>query len=77
MDKFHNSYGRLTAYALACGYVESKDLGAVHLSLWSEHGVFHVRAHNRGEGRRVFWESFRTLTDARRHYDRQSRALVS
>src|SRR5262245_30259096 len=73
---FHNQHGRLTAYALACGYVESKDIGQVNVALWQEHVVFHVRAHDRGTGRRVFWESFRTMTEARRLYDRASKIVA-
>ena len=67
--KFYTSAGRLTAYALSCGYVEQKDYGPVRIRLWMEHGVYHVRAYDHEAGKRRFWETFRTLGEARRHYD--------
>lgn len=60
--------GRLTSYGLACGYVETKADGPLVVTLWREHGAYHVRARNERSGRRAFWESFRLLADARKHY---------
>lgn len=74
--RLQTSRGRLTAYALACGHVESKEYGQTHITLWSEHGQFHVRAHDRGAGRR-FWLSFHTLAEARRHFDYAEALLVA
>lgn len=65
----HDSRSRLTAYGLSCGYIERKKLGFVSITLWREHDVYHVRAHNHDTGQRVFWDSFDTLFAARRHYD--------
>lgn len=48
----------LSAYALACGYVETLD----GLSLYREHHVYHVRGFRRNV--RV-WQVFRTLKEAR------------
>lgn len=67
--------GRISAYGLACGYVESVYHGRVNVCLWAEGGCYHVRAHDHGERRRVFWESFRLLSDARKHFD-HGRALI-
>lgn len=64
---FHNARGKLTAYALACGYIEKKERGTVQVTLWREHGVYHVRAHDFERGR-IFWDSFITLTDARKRF---------
>jgi len=67
--------GRISAYGFACGYVESVYHGRVNVCLWSEHGTYHVRAHDHENKRRVFWDSFRLLSDARKHFD-HSRALI-
>ena len=61
--------GRVSAYGLACGYVERVTLGATQLSLWCEHGVYHVRAHEFGGHGRLFWDSFRLLGAARKRFD--------
>ena len=42
----------------------------VTVTLWHEHGAFHVRAHNHADGERISWEVFPTLGKARRCYDR-------
>src|ERR1700759_403472 len=61
---------RLTAYEFACGYVQHAERGMQHdpenlaptagvsLTLWKEHGTFHVRAHDFGKHERLFWDSF-------------------
>lgn len=64
---FHNANG-LTAFALACGYVQM-----VHgpdremVDLFMEHGCYHVRAYN-ADGERLEWVSEGRLSDARRHW---------
>lgn len=75
MQKFYTAKNRLTDYALACGYVERKADGSCIVSLWKEHGVYHVRSYNHETGKRQYWESFNSLISARHHYD-HSRALV-
>ena len=68
---FYTSKGRLTDYGLSCGYVETKwtDSAAhVQVTLWKEHGVYHVRAHSHGIGARLWWDTFRTLTEARKRW---------
>lgn len=52
--------GQLTAYAFACGYVET--YGAFTLSM--EHHVYHVKGFGADGIRR--WESAETLTKARK-----------
>jgi hypothetical protein len=61
---------RLTPYGFACGYVESREFdgGLYSIRLWREHGCYHVRMHHKHNGR-VFWDSYRTLTDARKRYE--------
>jgi hypothetical protein len=54
---FYNQNGTLTAYALACGYVETN--GTIRLY---KDGCYHVR-----DGSTI-WETFGLLTDARKFY---------
>lgn len=69
---FHTKSGRLTPYALACGYIEQKDIDGVQVTLWNEGGpCYHVRAHNFKTHERIFWESFTRLSDARRLFDKK------
>jgi hypothetical protein len=56
--KFYNKNGTLTAYAFACGYVETKG----NYRLYRD-GCFHVQ----GEG---IWLTFGSLTLARRELNR-------
>lgn len=72
-DKFRTKAGRLTPYALACGYIERKENEALRLDLWHEGACFHVRAHDNTA--RLFWECFDTLTQARKFYDFSRKAL--
>jgi len=60
--------GRVTAYGLACGYVETKSGHGRDVTLWREHGTYHVRATDTETRARVFWDSFATLADARKRY---------
>ncbi len=75
MPELRTARGRISAYGLACGYAESAYHGRVNVTLWAEHGVYHVRAHDHGNKRRVFWKSFHRLSDARKHFD-HARVLI-
>lgn len=70
--------GRLTRYALSCGDVErwthKTPVVDIHVTLWMEHGTFHVRAHSRDHGR-LAWRAFRTLSEARREFDTVKRQI--
>jgi hypothetical protein len=57
---FYTRRGQLTAYALACGYLERR--GA--FTLWREHGVYHVRGFGHDGARH--WQSGQSLTWGRR-----------
>ncbi len=60
--------GLVSVYGFACGLVESAYHGRVNVTLWREHGCYHVRAHDHENSRRLFWDSFRTLGEARRRF---------
>jgi hypothetical protein len=57
--------GRLTAYGLARGYVERKGDSDNRAVLEREHNVYHVKGFKNGVH---FWESFHTLTNARKYF---------
>ena len=65
---FYTESGWLTPYALACGYIEEHNRDNIWTSLWHEGCVYHVRQHDHNEHKRIFWDSFDTLTEARRRY---------
>lgn len=72
--KFFNVHGRLTAYALACGYIEQRDINDKVTTLWHEGGpCYHVRQHDFKTNTRVFWDSFESLPAARARYDQAIR----
>jgi hypothetical protein len=62
----------LSAYALACGYVQRVEIGDYRVSLYREHGVYHVRAYNFEQSKRIAWDVFHTLGEARKAF----RALI-
>ncbi len=68
--KFYNRSGTLTAYAIACGYVDVRTIEErTRAELWSEHGVYGVTvrtddADETTAACRV--NRYRTLTEARR-----------
>lgn len=35
--------GRISAYGFACGYIEAVENGHKHVTIWAEHGAYHVR----------------------------------
>lgn len=63
----------LSAYQLACGYVQRHECDGIQTTLWREHGAYHVRTHDFNQHQRIAWNVFRTLTEARREYARQIR----
>ena len=66
--KFHNASGTLTDYALGCGYLEKRTDGKIETTLWKEHGVYHVRQHEFDGRGRIFWDTYHTLTEARKRF---------
>ncbi len=60
---------RLTAYELACGCVRSQYVGRVNITLWMEHGTYHVRAHDHGNSKRLWWDSYTTVFAAHRRFE--------
>ena len=81
--RFYTKRGFLNAYGIACGYVDvaydpSREDPTEHtIRLWHEGGcVYHVRGHDHASGERTApWETFETLTAARRHFMAEARRL--
>lgn len=71
-----NADGSPTAYALACGDTQTATTrtGAA-VTLWMEHGTYHVRTHDHNGRGRLAWDVFDNLTEARRAFRRHKRTL--
>jgi hypothetical protein len=71
MPKFKNKDGSLSAYALACGYVESKRLFNATVTLFMEHSHYHVQVFDAGMNKRILWETFTQdeLSKARKYFN--------
>ena len=57
-----------TAYGFACGYVKRVSLSNMDITIWHEHEVYHVRGHEFDGRGRLFWDSFRTLGQAKKAF---------
>lgn len=68
MANIHNKNGDLSAYGLGCGYIQSHNNHGLNVTLWREHGAYHVRAHDFTTGKRMVWEVFGHLGPARKLY---------
>lgn len=69
--------GKITPYGLACGYVEQYEGATYGVRLWQE-GCYHVRVHHTSGYVGYIqdsWESFGTLTEARRAYVKRISAI--
>lgn len=82
MDKFRTKTGRLTPYAFACGYIEKRAMlgpndRTVEIFQYGGTAHYNVRAHDHTTGQRLFWETFRTLSEARKHYDHAESLIIA
>lgn len=69
MTYMSNKRGDLTVHGLAMGYVQTRYSGKVKVTLSREHGMYHVRGvYYAGErkGDRHSWQTFNSLTEARK-----------
>ena len=62
--------GKLSAYGFTCGYVEHRQVGKVRIKMWHEGCVYHVLAFDECRNVRLFWESFDSLPDARKRFEK-------
>lgn len=73
--QFYTSKGWLTSYALTCGYIEKHTHNGLQVTLWKEHGVYHVRAHDFNTHMRLFWDVTYSITEARKIYSKAKRSF--
>ena len=80
--KFENKDGSLTAYAFACGYIQTFEKDGYSVSMWHEGGpCYHVRLHDHGisitqpngprfSNGRIFWQSEESMSKMKALYNR-------
>ncbi len=76
MSKFYNADGSLTSYAFGCGYIQQREAGGRRVQLYHDGGVYHVRAYDFEEHKRLLWDSFADLTPARAAYRKACREYL-
>ncbi len=70
IDKFTTNKGELSAYAFLCGYIEKTEIKHIRITLYFE-SVYHIKVSDDRELGVIKWESFETLTEARKFYKQQ------
>lgn len=77
MPKFLTKTKHLTDYALSCGYLEcNKGFRlCARFDIWLERdsACYHVRGHDTRLNNRLFWDSFDTLSEARKAFHKRLR----
>lgn len=71
MKRVQTMQGDLTNHALDSGVGQTRYAGNCKVTLWKEHGKFHVRgvyASGTRKGERAFWQTHDKLRDARRDF---------
>lgn len=67
---FYNKNGELSFYSFCCGYVQREEKKNMKKELFMEHSIFHVKVYKRNNGfvDTIVWNSFDSLTEARKSY---------
>lgn len=74
MARLKDSRGRLTAYAFACGYVESQEMGQAFITLGRYGGgLYYVKSAEHYALEPYLQKTFTRLQDARAEYSRAVR----
>ena len=73
--EFYLKNGDLTVYGLHCGYVQRKKVDNKYVTLFHEHSTYHVQGGTSDQAR-SFWESFDTLSEARKFYKKQVKEIL-
>jgi hypothetical protein len=71
----YNLNGDVSAYGLACGYVQREENGKIWKHIYMEHSHYHVRWGKINGGKHCMYEIWKTydsnqLTEARKFYNR-------
>ena len=72
---FNNKDGSLTDYSLSCGYIHRLKVNNSWLELYKEHNMYHVKAFDFTRHEQIMWDSFESLTRARKQFYRSARHL--
>ena len=67
--KFYNKDGSLNLYSLACGYIEKHDKNDIAITLYKD-SIYHVRAYDFKNNKRLQWLTFESLSKARKEFYR-------
>ena len=66
-SKFYNKDGSLNLYSLACGYIEKHDKNDIAITLYKD-SIYHVRAYDFKNNKRLHWITFDSLEHARKEF---------
>ncbi len=73
---FRRNDGKLSVYALSCGYIEEYEKNDIYVRLYMENGCpdpYNVISHDRKGNKRLDWQVFDKISDARKDFNRQIR----
>ena len=73
--QFKTKANRLTPYALSCGYIEVVEYNSIRVTLYAESTSYHVKAFDYRNSIITMWDTFHTLTQARKQYDRYIKSI--
>jgi len=74
MKKIRNKNGFTSEYGFMCGYIENIQTETTKITMYREHGVYHVQAFRNDKKTLMtrndckIWETYEKLTDAKKHY---------
>ena len=82
--RYYTKSNWLSGYAMACGYIERIDFqkqiesfpAEIVLTLEKDSACFHVKAYNFSTHERLQWDSFETVTQARKAFVKSRNAIV-
>jgi hypothetical protein len=75
-SKFTLANGDLSAYAFACGYIQTYIWGNQELSLSHSGGfVYDLRGYDQAPFKRLFWETYESLGEARKAYKKRVKEM--
>lgn len=79
--KFLTKRKRLTAYSFLCGYIELKSTkgregDGIVTKLYRDCNAYFVQQYDFDKLERVFWQSYRTLKEARWQFDREPGKMI-
>lgn len=77
-NKFTLANGDLSTYAFACGYVQTYVLGNQELNLRHSGGsVYDLRGYDQSPFKRLFWETYESIGEARKAYRKRVKEMKS